>query len=74
MILLFGSFTIFLYSIVSIVSAVLLYGITGVYYLPAWTLTPLNELLPPALSTSTTGLLAGIFRTLDSVFAEARLL
>lgn len=72
--LVFVSFTVSLYTIVGVAAGILLYGVTGVYYLPAWTLSPLLESLPGELSTSAEGFLAGLYRTLDFVFADAPLL
>lgn len=72
--LVFVGFTVTLYTIVGVAAGILLYGITGVYYLPAWTLAPLLELLSGELSTSTEGFLAGLYRTLDYVFTGAPVL
>ncbi|WP_271955730.1 hypothetical protein [Halorubrum ezzemoulense] len=72
--LLFATFTVSLYSIVAVAGGIILYGITGVYYLPAWTLElPLTQLLPE-LSTSVDGSLLALYRTLDYVFADTPVL
>lgn len=72
----FATFLVFLgfigvlYATMSIAVGILLYGVTGVYYLPASTLSPFHELLPAELSTSSEGLLAGLYRTLDYTLAN----
>jgi len=72
--LIFISSSIIIYWVVSIASGILLYGVTGTYPLPNWTLGALVQIQPDWLEASVDNLLPGLYRTLDLMFAENSIL
>ncbi len=68
----FVGFVIFsgvIYAVTAVAISILLFGITGTYYLPSSTLQPLLVILPAELTTSVHGFLTSMYETLDHAFA-----